>query len=98
MISGRPIGYATAVLASLSVFAIFLFPGVQGPYSVVHGPATALQAARAASRLRIATAQSPLNSQATGLISPPIALSWMSLSDPKFQSVFSAEVGSVLRC
>jgi hypothetical protein len=98
MISGRPIGYANAALAILSVLAIFLFPVVQGPYSVVHGPATALQAARAATRLRIAISQSPLNSQATGLISPPIALSWMSLLDPKFQSVFSPEVSSVLRC
>lgn len=40
------------VLAVLCVLAIFLFPAAQGPYSVVNGPVTALQAARAAARLR----------------------------------------------
>ena len=98
MISGRRIGHEIAVLAILSVLAIFLFPGLQGPYSVVHGPATALQAARAAVRLRIAMAPSALNAQQAGLISPSIALSWMLLSNPKFQAVGSREINSILRC
>jgi hypothetical protein len=42
------------VVAVLCVLMIFLFPSGQGSYSMVHGPVTALLAARAAVRLRIA--------------------------------------------
>ena len=45
--SGR-IGCELAVLALLCVLTVYFFPAMQGPYSVVHGPATALLAARAA--------------------------------------------------
>jgi hypothetical protein len=98
MISGRRIGCEVAVLAVLAVLAIFLFPGVQGPYSVVHGPASALQAARAAVRLRVAIAQSALTSLANAVFSPVVIVSWMSLSNPKFQSIGSPEYSSILRC
>jgi hypothetical protein len=98
MISGRRIGCEVAVLAVLSVLAIFLFPGVQGPYSVVHGPASALQAARAAVRLRIAIAQSALSSLANAVFSAVVIVSWMSFSNPKFQSIGSPEYSSILRC
>src|SRR5580698_5366369 len=87
MISGRRIGCEVAVLAVLSVLAIFLFPGVQGPYSVVHGPASALQAARAAVRLRIAIVQSALGSLANAVFSAVVIISWMSVSNPKFQPI-----------
>lgn len=98
MISGRRIGCEIAVLAVLSVLAIFLFPGVQGPYSVVHGPVSALQAARAAVRLRIAIVQSALSSLANAVFSPVVIVSWMSLSNPKFQSIGLSEYSSILRC
>ena len=98
MISGRRIGCEVAVLAVLAVLAIFLFPSVQGPYSVVHGPASALQAARAAVRLRIAIAQSALSSLANAVFSAVVIVSWMSLSNPKFQSIGSPEYSSILRC
>jgi len=39
--------YKIAILAALCTLAIFLFPGVSGPYSIVHGPVTALRAMRA---------------------------------------------------
>jgi hypothetical protein len=42
-----------AVIAVVSVLAIFFFPAMQGPYPAVHGPVTALLAVRAANRLRI---------------------------------------------
>jgi len=60
MTSGRT-GCELTLLAVLSVLVVFLFPGVQGPYSVVHGPATALQAVRSAYRLRIAILRPALN-------------------------------------
>ena len=61
MISGR-IGFELALVAVLCVLTIFLFPAMQGPYPVVNGPATALQAARAALRVQIAIVQAAFNS------------------------------------
>jgi hypothetical protein len=97
MISGR-IGCELAVMAVLCVLMIFLFPAMQGPYSVVHGPATALQAARAAARLRTVIVQGAFNSLGNCLISPLVVLSWMSLSAPEFQSIGLPEYNTILRC
>jgi hypothetical protein len=77
---------------------IFFFPVMQGPYSVVHGPASALQAARAADRLRIVIMQGALNSLGNFLISPPGILSWMLLSQAEFRSVSLPEYNTILRC
>jgi hypothetical protein len=95
MISGR-IGCELTVLAVLSILSIFLFPAVQGPYCVVHGPATALQAARSALRVRIAIIQAALNSYS--LISAFVVLSWMSLSTTGFQSPAVLQSRGILRC
>ena len=40
------LGYEIAILAAVCTLAIFLFPGVSGPYPIVHGPVTALRAMR----------------------------------------------------
>lgn len=42
--------YELAIVAIFCIMGIFLFPAVQGPYSAVHGPVTALQSVR--SRIR----------------------------------------------
>ena len=97
MIPGR-IGCQLAVLTILCVLMIFFFPLMQGPYSVVHGPATALQAARAAARLRIVIVQGALNSLGSFLISPLVILSWMLLSQAEFRSVSLPEYNTILRC
>ena len=94
MTSGR-IGSELAVMAVLCVLMIFLFPAMQGPYSVVNGPVTALLAARAAVRLRIAIVQGALNSVGNYLVSP---LSGMSLSPAEFQSISLPEYNTILRC
>ena len=47
---------ALTVIAVLSVLTIFFFPSLEGPYSVVHGPVTALLSFRAATMLRKAIA------------------------------------------
>jgi hypothetical protein len=96
MISGR-IGCELAVLTALCVLMIFFFPVMQGPYSVVHGPATALQAARAAARLRIIIVQGALDSLGNFLISPLVILSWMLLSQAEFRSVSLPEYNTILR-
>jgi hypothetical protein len=43
-----------AVLAVVCVLAVFFFPAMQGPYTVVHGPVTVMHAERAAAGLRMA--------------------------------------------
>jgi len=60
MISNR-IGWELAVLAVLCVVAIFFFPAMQGPYSAVNGPVTALQSAQAAVRVRVGIVQAALS-------------------------------------
>jgi len=94
----RRIGCELAVLTILCVLMIFFFPLMQGPYSVVHGPATALQAARAAARLRIVIVQGALSSLGSFLISPLVILSWMLLSQAEFRSVSLPEYNTILRC
>jgi hypothetical protein len=51
-----------AALVAVCVLSIFFFPAMQGPYSVVHGPASGLLATRAALRLRISIIHSALRS------------------------------------
>ena len=97
MISGR-IGCELVVLTILCVLMIFFFPLVQGPYSVVHGPVTALQAGRAAARLRIVIMQGALNPLGNFLMSPLVILSCVLLSAAKRRSVSLREYNTILRC
>ena len=97
MNSGR-IRCELSVVAVLCVLIFFLFPSMQGSYSMVHGPVTALLAARAAARLRTAIVQGALNCLGNYLISPLVVLSWMSFSNTEFQSVGLPEYNIVLRC
>jgi hypothetical protein len=48
------IGSVLALLAVFCVLAVFLCHSMQGPYSVVHGPVTALLSVRASVGLRMA--------------------------------------------
>jgi len=95
MTPGR-IGCELAILAVLCVLGIFFFPAIQGPYSVVHGPVTALLAARAAIRLRISIAQAALSSHS--LISPLAVLSRVALWNKESQSAAVPEFSAILRC
>lgn len=90
MISGRT-GCNLVVLAVLCVLMVFLFPAVQGPYSVVHGPAPALQAARAAVRLRVAIAQAALGA----VSNHPVSVARLHAFDVNFQG--RAPVGWLVR-
>jgi hypothetical protein len=97
MISSR-IGHELAVLAVLSVLTMCFFPGVQGPYSVTHGPATAFQAARAAARVRSAIVQGAQSSLGSWLIMPVVFLSRLTLPDAEFLSVRLPQCSTILRC
>jgi hypothetical protein len=97
MISRR-MGCKLAVMAVFFVLTIFFFPSTQGSYSAVHGPVTALQAARSAARLRVAIVQGALNCLENRPVSPLVALSWMSLSNTRIQSISPPECSTILRC
>jgi hypothetical protein len=58
-IMSRQIVYETSFLVVLCVLSLFLFPASAGPYPAVHGPATALQAARSSNQLQAAIAGAP---------------------------------------
>lgn len=100
MTSGR-VECRLAALAVLSILTIFLFPGVQGPYSVVHGPATALLAARAALRLRVAIIHAALRSSAGRLIpslTAPLMVLSRSILNNESSSLRPSESSAILRC
>jgi hypothetical protein len=97
MISLR-LGYELTLLVVLGIVTLFLFPAMQGPYSAVHGPATALQAARAAARLRTAIVQGASNCLQHSLISQLVVFPWMSLSAAEFRFSDLPEYTIVLRC
>lgn len=97
MTSGRTAS-ELAVLAVLCVLTIFLFPVMQGPYSAVHGPVTALQAARAAARLRVSIVQSALKLSQNSPLQSLVLMAWMGSIAAKFRPVALAECDNVLRC
>jgi hypothetical protein len=96
MISGR-IGDALATLAVFCVLTIFLFPAMQGPYSVVHGPASALLAVRAAAKVRTAIVQAARRSFGA-LTSPLVALAGMFAAEPDLYVLALPERSTILRC
>jgi hypothetical protein len=55
------IACALALVAILSVLAVFFFPTIEGPYSAVNGPVTALLSVRAAAGLRTAIVHAGLS-------------------------------------
>jgi hypothetical protein len=91
------IGCELSVLALFCVLAIFLFPAVQGPYSVVNGPVTALQAARAAIRLQNAITQAASRLLGAFLVASLISL-WGFFSDDRVPSASLFESETLLRC
>lgn len=97
MTSGRS-EFEIAILIVLCVLTIFIFPVIQGPYSVVNGPATAFRAARAATHVRIAIVQAALKSRARRVASPIAVLVSMVRSNAAVQSSRVGEIRTILRC
>jgi len=92
----RHFGYELAILVILCIVGIFLFPAAGGPYAAVHGPTTALLAARAASRMRWAMAVAGL-----GLASLISALAFLRpIPAIEFETALSgrAQQRDLLRC
>ena len=101
MTPGR-VACGMAVLAVLCVLGIFFFPVVDGPYSAVHGPVTALLSIRAAARLQMTIVRAGLSAVRSCLDVVRMALvvmSWIVFSAAEFrQSGLSAGFDTILRC
>jgi hypothetical protein len=101
MTPGR-IAYGFALVALLSVLGIFLFPAMQGPYSAVHGPVTALLSIRAATRLRMIIVRAGLIALRDSLHRLTLMLrmlSWPALASTACDlNSFPGEFCTILRC
>jgi hypothetical protein len=98
MTLGR-IACVLAVVAVICVLAVFFFPAMQGPYSAVHGPVTALLSARAAGNLRATITHAALNALHVWLTSALFLTFWTAVVLIKEQSACPlAESSSILRC
>ncbi len=95
-------GCALAVVAVICVLAVFFFPAMEGPYSVVHGPVTALLSARAAAGVRMAIVRAGLNPVRLGPNYPLASLMprfWIEASPANFEGGSSpTESVLILRC
>jgi hypothetical protein len=87
-----------AVVTAFCVLAIFLFPAMQGSYSAMHGPVTALQAARSAARLRTAIVQFARTLSQDCRISLLTIFSLTPAATAEFMPVGLAECDGTLRC
>lgn len=91
-----------ALLAVFCVLGIFFFPVMNGPYSAVHGPVTALLSIRAAARLRMTIVRTGVTAIRGwfGRVGTALAtVSWTALQDGSSgPSSLPAEFGIVLRC
>jgi len=87
-----------SVLAGVCVLATFFLPAVQGPYSVTHGPITAMQAARDGVRLRATIVQYALNADGNSLVPPRMVLPGLSVLTPEVHPLIPPEYASILRC
>jgi len=73
----RHFGCELAFLVILCIVGIFLFPAAAGPYAAVHGPVTALRAARSAAKLRWAMVMAAFGSAGMAL-SSALGFAWLS--------------------
>lgn len=94
-------GWKLAILVALAILCvavIFFFPTIQGPYSAVNGPVTALQSAQAAGRIRLAIVLAAFSLIGNFLVP---SLDWMSSAaivwvEPQTPSC--GERSTILRC
>jgi hypothetical protein len=97
MISDR-VGYELTIVVIVCILSIFLFPSVQGSYSATHGPVTALQAVRAAARVRLAILTAALRVLSISRVSSLEGLSPTELFGSEFLSAPPSESSTILRC
>ena len=93
----RQLSYEFALVAILCTVALFLFPAVQGPYSAVHGPVTALLSLKAKVFLCLALLLAAMH-----LLTSCVAVCYLARRIPLdglfFLVSFDSEHAAVLRC
>ena len=84
-------------LAIISILTVFFFPSAQGPFSVVQGPVTAFQAARAAARFMTAIVYGA-HSTEVHFSAPLLIAGWLTLAtlEPGWDQVTKGS--AALRC
>jgi hypothetical protein len=97
MISSRT-GCELTVVLVLTILTIFFFPSVQGPYSIVHGPATAFRAARSAAIAHASIVHGAMHSIRNSSGSPPLVVARLTLSKTGSHSEAIPECSATLRC
>jgi hypothetical protein len=93
----RQLSYEFVLVAILCTFALFLFPAVQGPYSAVHGPVTALLSLKAKVFLCLALllAAMHLLTRFVAVCHPALRIQ---LDGLVFPASFDSDHAAVLRC
>lgn len=97
MILGR-IGWESGILTVLCILTVFFFPAARGPYSTVHGPVTALQAAREAARTEVALGQTASRLLRGFLLFPALAFFCWADWENEFHSLRKSGSSAILRC
>jgi hypothetical protein len=93
----RQLSYEFALVAILCTLALFLFPAVQGPYSAVHGPVTALLSLKAKVFLCLALLLAAMHLLACGVAVCHLVLR-ITLDELFFPASFDSAHAAVLRC
>src|SRR5215467_6830320 len=94
-----PITCALAFIAVLCVLTVFFLHAIEGPYSAVNGPVTALLSARAALGVRMAIVQAGLGVFLfwSGCILVPISRAVLLVTET-YCPCYSTEDRNILRC
>jgi hypothetical protein len=93
----RQLSYEFALVAILCTVTLLLFPAVQGPYSAVHGPVTALLSLKAKVFLCLTLLLAAMHLFACCVAVCHLALR-ISLDGPFLLAAFDSEHAAVLRC
>jgi hypothetical protein len=94
----QQIAYETSFLVVLCILSLFLFPASAGPYPAVHGPATALQAARTCTQLQASIQAAPRTSAEKSFLQFSPALFANSAAGNDLAIMTWHGAASVLRC
>lgn len=86
------------LITILAILTVFLFPSLQGPYSVVCGPATVFQAARAASVAYASILQGTLHTVEAPVPSHMVVVARLNLSEAVSLPTVMLQGSASLRC
>jgi hypothetical protein len=92
----RSVG-AVSALVALAIVTIFLFPSIQGPYSVVNGPATAFRAAKSAATAHASIVQGATH-RILNPIAPPVPAIAQHVSKTESHAQCTGKCDPILRC